>query len=50
MKLVDVTTIQERELVVFCECGEELTINDAQDDKTEINVEVLSHECKETQK
>ena len=44
---VDITTTEERVLVVYCGCGEELYVNDCMDEKTEIQVIVNPHICKE---
>ena len=52
MKLgyIDITTTEEREIKVYCGCGDELDVNDASDEKTEIQIVVNPHVCKEAQK
>ena len=43
----DITTTETRRIVVYCGCGEELDVNDCSDEKTEVQIIVNPHKCRE---
>jgi len=46
---VDVTAKEKKWIIVYCGCGEELDVNDASEEKAEVQVFVHPHKCKEAQ-